>query len=46
MLASLLQLAGLVAVTAGACVLAGFGGLLVGGGVTAVYVGLAVEGRR
>jgi hypothetical protein len=46
MFASLLQLVGLVAVVVGAFIAAGVGGVLIGGGVAAVYVGLAVDRSR
>ena len=45
MIASLLQLAGLAAVTIGAVIEFGIGGLVAGAGVSAVYVGLALEQR-
>jgi hypothetical protein len=46
MVASLLQLAGLVAVAVGAALVAGVGGLVLGGGLALVYVGLAVDRGR
>ena len=45
MVATLLQLVGLVAVIAGGVVLAGLGGALVASGCAAVYLGLAAEAR-
>ena len=45
MLATVAQLLGLACMVAGAVVVAGFGGGLIGAGVAVVYVGLAAEDR-
>lgn len=45
MLASILQLVGLVGVVVGLGIIAGVGGFVVGGSAACVYVGLAFESR-
>lgn len=46
MLASLLQLAGLLGVVVGLGLLAGAAGFFLGGGAACLYVGLAADRRR
>ena len=46
MIASALQIAGLVAAIAGLALLAGLGGFVLGAGVSLVYVGLAADRGR
>lgn len=45
MLASILQLAGLLGVVVGLGIIAGLGGFVLGGAAACVYVGLALEAR-